>query len=219
MIEKIIKKSRKIVLSSLLGISMFNLGCRTYSPVDQDKIKVVNPFYVSETKLSDDINLIWQEAIKNIQTPEEAQEYLDKYFKYDDKDIKGETFKVNHSDKTGVCLDYATAAAALLSDNNYPALMLVMGGPFRNDCHAIFLYKTEKGFGALGNTPLEARYESIENIVRGYNETYMGKDYRFFFVADLDKTFLNKEWIDGNIKTTMSVPFNQPWIKLKEKSE
>jgi len=110
-----------------------------------------------------------------------------------------ESFKKNHLDKRGICFDYATSAAALLSDNGYPSLLLSLKGESFFWIHAVFLYRTSSGFGALGNTPMEPLYSSVDLLVKDFKKRY-GISFKEYSIVDLDKTFKHRKWIDGDKK-------------------
>ncbi len=115
-------------------------------------------------------------AIKQISTVEQAEEYLTKYLKYSyDKDNYGEedyiaSFKVIHERKTDDCDGGALAAAALLSDDGYKPLMLIMGTRNENkswDGHAIFVYEKNGLIGCLGISKgdcIHPRFQSLEEV-------------------------------------------------------
>ena len=122
----------------------------------------------------------WQEAIKYIQTPEQAQIFLNKFFHYNYSEqaivplrilgipLKKGTFKNNYADKKGICFDYAVVAAALLSDNGYPPLILSQWSLDYGD--SSFLYKNSNGlYGAIGTHPEEPIYKTIKELAQQIN--------------------------------------------------
>ncbi len=215
-------KARKNITTIGLGVSFLlgSLGC-AYRTIPPDSIQSTKPIerpidYRIRDKQIEHFSLLemdkpmdffetltWKEAIEYVQTPEEAQGYLNTHMHYDEMGIfetlfgyKSETFKNNHADKEGVCLDYAVAAAALLHDNGYDPLLLGMQG---DGYHMVFLYKTEEGlFGALGNTPMPPTYSSVNNLVKAF-KLYYGKRFDKYGVLNLDQNFPNKTWINGDI--------------------
>ncbi|MEK6969193.1 MAG: transglutaminase-like domain-containing protein [Nanoarchaeota archaeon] len=143
----------KLVVIALAG-SLGNSGCLTYTtmplnfvPVFTVPIGGVVNEQAKNKEFVDYSKLTWQEAIDQVQTPEQAQEYLDQHFSTDYDEVgwhsKGESFKYNHSKAKGNCLDYATVAAALLSDNGYSPILLAMSDS--NTAHAVYLYRTKEG--------------------------------------------------------------------------
>ena len=210
-------------LQSLLfaGTLLLNSSCLTYKTIPQDSISTVKPtenLVESEINSIDYSKLTWQKAIEYVQTPEQAQNYLDTHFKQQDDGRlkryipglinfgkeKGETFKYNHFKKKGTCVDYATAAAALLSDNNFPPLIIGMRGSSR--AHAIFLYKTDQGFSALGVTPMMQSYSSVENLIKGFEEHWGYKFEKSYSIINLDDNFPNREWIYGDLDLAKKIP-------------
>ena len=127
---------RKITSISLAGSLLLSSGCATYRTISPSLIQPVTLIEIATERAIDYSKLTWQEAIEYVQTPKQAQDYLDRHFRYAD-DSSGESFKLNHVDGVGVCIDYAINAAALLSDNNYPSLMLVMASR-KGEGHAVF---------------------------------------------------------------------------------
>ena len=213
MLEKIVKPVvRKCTEMALAGGLLYGSGCATYKTVSPSLIPSVTLAFHPPTliKNSRDYNALnWQEAIDYVQTPEQVQDYLENHFRYDDNESglavvglfsiggKGETFKYNHTKKRGICFDYSTVAAALLSDNGYPPLILILrDGPFEG--HAVFLYRNDFGFRALGQTPMPSRYEefsginglkyynSVNHLARSLNEEY-GVHFTQFYIVNLDE--------------------------------
>jgi len=197
MLENIIKKT--LTTLTLAG-ALFSQGCAHFKAVDPYAIQPVEMIYESlkkEYKQPIDFSkLNYQEAIEVVRTPYEAQKYLLEHFIWDNKAGKGESFKVNHIKRRGVCLDYASAAAALLSDNGYPPLILLMYS--KEHGHAVFLYRTEKGFGILGKPSSPPRYKSVKELMeKGINKMYQ-KKFTHYFVADLDESLKDRSWIYSN---------------------
>ncbi len=140
-------------------------------------------------------SLSYRQVISEIETPEQAQQYLLNYLTFaHDQKIFGEkdyiaSFERIHTQGSDDCDGGVIAAAALLSDNGYPPLSLCMykkehtltnvGG------HAIFIYKQDGKWGTLGILKYDCqspRYKSVEEIVRKYgfdkfNIINIGKEY------------------------------------------
>lgn len=99
-----------------------------------------------------------------------------------------------------MCLDYAVCAAALLSDNDYPPLILLMRNQKENKRHAVFLFKDKETefFGALGNTPLFSEVRNVKDLVKAF---YFEEEMLFdeYTIVNLDDKFLERKWIDGNV--------------------
>jgi len=211
----------KKTLSTLLGIILSCSNCAIYKTTSLDSIKSLGSIEAPVKKEIEYDKLTWQEAIKEVKTPAEAQDYLNRYFREDSKEkkniqflffntnSKGENFKENHSRAKGICIDYATSAAALLYDNGYPPLLLITKG---DNKHAVFLYKTRTGFGALGSTPVIPIHKTIENLVKDINKKY-NLHFKKYGVVDLDENFGKTKWISGNVN--MQIPYLDKWTKLK----
>ena len=197
MLEKAIKSiGSKITAIVLAGYLMPNAGCsmyKTISPEDIQPVKPIEKHLNGQVKAPIDYSkLTWQEAIEQVQTPEQAQDYLNKHLFYEESGHY-DSFKINHSDRHGVCLDYATAAAALLSDNNYQPLILEMNDGEKYS-HVVFVYKLDGEYFALGNSPLARGYLSIDGLIKGLNQKY-GKAYCNYFIFDLNANY-KTEWMN-----------------------
>ncbi len=211
MLEKLVKNiGRKVATITLVGSLLFGSGCATYSTLNPISIQPVTPIERPIERPIDYSNLTWQEAIKYVQTPEQVQDYLDNHFGYDFEEAeniffipglyllgaKGETFKYNHLRGKGICFDYSTVAAALLSDNGYPPLLLNMSG--ESGSHMVFLYRGENGFGALGYTPKPPVYPSVQDLVNNLG-------FSKFKIFDIDKAYENREWVSGDMDLGIKV--------------
>lgn len=210
MLEKLIKDiGRKITLTVLAGTLLFGSGCGFYKVMSPISIKPVKSIEKTVEKI-DYSKLTWREAIRHVQTPEQAQDYLKRHFDYDCNESafalpglfsmggKGETFKHNHIRRKGVCFDYATVAAALLSDDGYPPLLLDLQDGPSSDGHSLFLYRTDTGFGALGTTPMKPIYSSTNELVKNINTKYE-EHYTQYNVINLDENVPCRQWIGGDM--------------------
>ena len=210
MLGKLIKKVRiKTTLIALAGSLLLTSGCATYSVMSQDLIQSVTQVKRTIEGQTDYSKLTWQEAIKSVQTPMQAQDYLDNHFNSDNDETgfalpglfsiggRGETFEYNHTRQKGVCFDYATVAAALLYDNGYPPLILDMqDGVFYG--HNLFLYKTPTGFGALGYNHMKPNYPDVESLIKYINEIH-GSNLTEYNIINFNDNFNNSsEWISGD---------------------
>jgi len=169
----------------------------------------------------------YQTAIRLTDTPGQVQfNFLNKFLIYDHKKAersnekslqkKDNDFREIYSKKKGVCIDYAVSAAALLQDNGYPPLILVLSNKEQSEKgHAVFLLrdKETKLFGALGNTPFLRDYfsvkELVENIKLGDNITFDK-----YAIVNLDDNFKREEWING--KVNLQAIEIDKWIELKD---
>jgi hypothetical protein len=199
------------VVSTPIAIKLqeADIQAHSYGAISENGIKSTRPFLSALTSkeiLNDYDKLDYLEAIKAVQTPNGAQLFLDNYFSYDKSELtgsplirlsKGESFKENYQKRKGVCLDYATCAAALLSDDGYPPLLLQMGDKTSPIDHVVFLYKEGNKFGALGNTEMKPVYSSIEELVKHF---YLyGVQFDEYAVFNLKDKFQNNEWINGKV--------------------
>lgn len=201
MLENIIKKFKtKITAAALAGALLLNSACVNYQNfILPDSIRSVES---SEKYQSYDYKgMTWEEAIKSVKTPEQVFDYLQQmiiYVNENDSINKGEyqSFKLNHSDGKGVCVDYAIAAAALLSDNGYPPLLLYLMGKKEN--HTVFLFKQNNSYYALGNTPSFEYNATIEGMIKHISSS-SGMKWDNYFIVDLEKEYPDREWIDGDV--------------------
>lgn len=222
MLEKLLKTiGRKITTMGLAGSFLLSSGCVTYKTISPNLIQPVKPIEIAiERQIERPIDyskLTWQEAIKYVQTPEQVQDYLDRHFIYEYEESsfipgvvvigeqKGETFKYNHTRRKGNCFDHATASAALLSDNNYPPLLLTLSGESEN--HSVFLYKIKEGYGVLGETSLDPKYHSVKDLLNGLKFQH-GLSFDKFNIVNLDANYEDKEWVSGdmNLVKNISLP-------------
>ncbi|MBL7100804.1 MAG: hypothetical protein ISS23_02505 [Nanoarchaeota archaeon] len=182
---------------SLLTITTLGAGCVSsfyFRYTHPNSIKNVQP-RITAYKKSDTHSydlyksfsqLTWQEAIKKVQTPQEARLYVawlkarkikrsktESRSKLEDDGMHMYSFKKIHEGCPIDCTEAATAAAALLSDNGYPPLLLMIDGEPTG--HATFLYKGKDKFDSIGivrlgrNTwgpPQEPRYKNLNDLVK-----------------------------------------------------
>jgi hypothetical protein len=214
MLEKLIKGIKKkvapIVLSGILALSP---GCATIPQDQYLTFKTISPEAIQPVSHKPSVeipeagwgSLTYQEVIEFVKTPEQAQCYLDNYFVFDPQEAEdakksagvGESFKYNHAKAKGVCFDHATAAAALLSDNGYAPLLLGMKRTKDDFNHMVFVYRTKNGFGCLGNTPMPAKYSSVNDLVKAFNG-YWGGNFDKYGVLNLDSNFDRETWISSD---------------------
>lgn len=218
---------------SIAVLAIFLLtGCLAYfKTIAVDDLPYIKEMPPTKNKAIEDVDysrMTWQEAMVFVKTPAQAQHYLNSHFSYDIKEAssgfnmiffnigtKGETFKYNHTRRKGICIDYATVAAALLSDDGYPPLILCLKriANGRKYAHAVFLYRTGQGFGALSTLPIEPRYKTVEELVIDYFD-YPSYDY--YCIVNLDEQYKNREWVDGDVDS--QIPRVDKWIKVKRKN-
>lgn len=213
MLEKLIKGiANKVAPIAVSGILALIGGCATIPQDQYLTFKTISPEAIQPVSHKPSVeipeggwgSLTYQEAIEFVKTPEQAQCYLDNYLVYDYEEAEdvralkgvGESFKENHEKGKGVCFDYATAAAALLSDNGYDPLLLGMKRPDKLN-HMVFLYRTPKGFGCLGDTPMLPKYGSVNDLVKAFNG-YWGGNFNEYGVLNLDSNFGREAWISGD---------------------
>ena len=189
----------------------------------------------------------YKEAIKEINTPEQDILYRDYFLKYNDsvslygieKCVKYQdgrygydaSFKQTHEKGQGNCFGIAVAMAAMLTDNEYPPLILYLKKPFsdleRNFAreagnrfmenapnelsHAIYIYQKDGKWGCIGAGSLEDRepkYNKLKDMVKSLKVATQPKGYEIdedkgdHGVVNLDKRYGRENWIDGNVNLT-----------------
>jgi len=204
--HKLMKFVGNVIGTIALASSLFfNSGCvpkhyKTYTTIPSSSIVTVKPVEQLEKRI-DYSKMTYQEAINYVKHPYVAQDYLDRHL-IRTQWHSGNTFKNTHKERKGACLSYAIAAAALLSDDDYQSILLVMEGLDHKTGkyygHVVFPYKSEKGFGALGNTYMPAKYSTLNDLVKAFSDEHKFTPDKYLLI-DLNKTFPNKEWIDSDV--------------------
>ena len=209
---------------SIIGKTVYNVNAtlnkmQIYKPLEVSKIKNPTTKETTTTIKKPYKELNWKEAIQQISSPKEAQEYLDTYISYDYETVKKGTndsihsFEINYNDKKMICSEYANAAAALLEDDGYTPNALYLCYSNSLDGHAMYIYKKSAGFGAIGNTPLEAKYKNIPELVRGFNKKYH-KTYNKYMLVDLNETYPNHMWVEGDKKLNNELSNINCYVKM-----
>ena len=143
--------------------------------------------------------LDYKEIIKLIKTPTETAYYLKNYLYYK-KETTCHSFKYIHERKYGKCCEYAITAAALLSDNGYPPLILHLYYAFGSRTHAFFIYqdKETKKWGMLsgaGGESLLPMFENPGDICLYFNTIQF---YRQKIIAYKIHDLTGYDFIDGD---------------------
>ena len=152
----------------------------------------------------------WQELIEKLGTLDDVQDYLDDHI----ANVSGvpmRSFKRVHEDRIGDCDNKSIAAAALLSDDGYTPNILIMHdfSNLNEAGHAMFLYKSTMGYGALGMPRMPAIYPDVPSLLKTLNNNY-GENYTHYMVVDLDETFPNGEWKGSDVSHL------KRWIELED---
>lgn len=201
------------------GSALFTQGDSVYDTIS---IKDIKPVEYAEQKLQipnalpNYNKMSFQETIDYVKTPAFAQDYLDSHISYDHHEARnggfwipgwintshkrGDSFKITHEKEKGICIDYAISAAALLSDDGFPPLIITMnGGDFY---HAAFLYRTNEGFGAVGNGAPDRMFNSVDELVKkGFK-----KEFNKYKIVNLDESYNQGEWIKGKMDLLKNMP-------------
>lgn len=149
----------------------------------------------------------YKELIKLIKTPEQAAHYLKTYLRFVDTNT-WRSFKYIHQRRTAICAEYAFAAAALLSDNGYPELILHMYFLGTSDTHACYIYQDRKTrkwgtLGVYGESSSGAIFNNLEEAchfiknsghpepIRAYKVHYLGN---FNIIDSPEEKIYYDEW-------------------------
>ena len=192
-----------------------------HKPVDTNSIQAVE---VKRGLKDIDFRKIkdYKEAIREVETIDEVWDFIARYYSPDfGGHSSWQSYHKNHSEAyrdgkfKGCCSDCSTIPAALLSDNGFPAYVMMMECYEDNykdpTGHTLFLYKNKENgkYGVIGNTPLYEKnedgkvvgynkeFESVMDIVKELNKEY-NLHAEYFYIADLNELYPNKEWIHGD---------------------
>lgn len=148
----------------------------------------------------------YKDVIAALKTPLEAVVYNVELLEYkSDVEVFGKrdyhaSFKRIHKNKKDDCDGAAIAAAAVLSDDGFPAYVAILETPGVDVAHEVFVYKTENGkFSSIGinDTDCLFNYNSLGElrveICKGLRHKHtkitiydLGKRYPDFIDNDID---------------------------------
>lgn len=118
----------------------------------------------------------YQEVIKAVETPAQVRAYILNNIQPEQSNITtgNISFKKIHEYRKGDCSEAVIAASALLSDNGYPPLHLVMAHSDGGVRHGVFVYKENDKWGTISINPSEnynAKFSTLEEVSRtlGYD--------------------------------------------------
>ena len=190
---------KKAYLSIFLCLILFS-ACATTAHIKRLNVEVY-------------AQLDYKEMIKLIKTPTEAAYYLKNYLHFEWENWEGScrSFKYIHERKYGICCEYAVTAAALLSDNNYPPLLLHLRYVSGGTTHAFFIYqdKKTKKWGMLSGASGESflpMFESPTDICLYFNTIHLYSDriaaYKIhdltgYNFIDGDENDIYNQWAKG----------------------
>ena len=203
------KLVRTIVYSALCttAVLLFQFKIKSY---DICSIKDVQPITWQVKKQTEDFShMNWQDAIEYVQTPAQVQKYIawlcsrpEMVF---DEGQYYSGFKKTHEGRTPVdCTEVAYASAALLSDNGYPPLILMLSTTRvyptsaivqRPKGHMVFVYKSEGKFGSIGIEPDDFQkpvHENLESLVCHITDSHadpknLDERYCYFSLFNLNE--------------------------------
>ena len=159
----------------------------------------------SKSKFRD---MTYQEAIVDVKTIDQTEDYLLNYlhpaqdvFNYWNFEYMA-SFKKIHKKGKDDCDGGTLAAAALLSDNGYPSLMLCMwkeAGSKQPGGHVIFPYQKNGKWGSLGINPRDcefSQYNSIEDMVKKH-------EFDRYKVINIKEKY--PDWINNDINMAKDI--------------
>lgn len=153
-------------------------------------------------------NTSYEEVIAEIKTPEQARWYIQNYLKKEVSANFIKSFKRVHEERGADCADATVAAAALLSDDNFPANYLIMQKKGDRFDHAIFFYEKDGKYGTLGINDIDNNppiFSSLEEIVK-----HIGHGYNVYWKGELNKGII-PDWI--------TTPKNLDMLSMKKESK
>lgn len=143
---------------------------------------------------------VFKKLSRRYPTPEKVQKFL-KTFKYN-KEKSGETVqsaaKVLRTKKMH-CLEAVALSAAILEHQGYPPLLLSLDS-IDHLCHAIFVFKTKTGWGAVaksreiglhGRAP---KFRSVRDLALSYYDPFVDKTGKLTAYALLNLNDCNADW-------------------------
>lgn len=156
-------------------------------------------------------------------TPKEVQDWL-RTFRYN-REEKGETLrsaKRVFELKKAHCLEACLLAAAILEEKGYPPLLLCMDS-LDNLNHAVFIFKTKTGWGAIGRSRepglhgREPRFRTIKALVRSYVDTFIDKTGRLtgYHVVNLNEIASDWRFSSRNVWKVDRVIVTTRYQKIK----
>ncbi|MEK6893664.1 MAG: hypothetical protein AABX07_05690 [Nanoarchaeota archaeon] len=118
----------------------------------------------------------YQEVIKAVETPAQVRAYILSNIQPEQSNITAGNipFKKIHEYRKGDCSEAVITASALLSDNGYPPLHLVMAHSDKGVRHGVFVYKENNKWGTISINASEsynAKFSTLEEVSRtlGYD--------------------------------------------------
>lgn len=191
----------KILMSGLLGVALgvvvgsvpYSISNYQFRNFDAGKVQNVTVQHNGGAAIADSPdygNLTWQEAIAHVKTPEGAKDYIN-WMRSRQKWDNGKhmySFKSIHEGAPVDCTEAATAAAALLSDDGYQPLELILAertkwshNGFVIQAHTVFVYKQNGKFGSVGINDTDyvaPTYNSIDELTRELSTHLISSGFR-----------------------------------------
>ena len=153
--------------------------------------------------------------IRRLRTPQKVQEFLIKEIEYDNQDETEKEHETWRSfrrvvrEKKAHCLEGALTATAIMTQHNYPPLIVCMEA--RDIDHIVFVYKRNGRWGSVAKSRdenllgREAKYRSLKDLVMSY--------YPFFYnLFTNDRTELTMR---GYAKVDLGI-FDKDWITTED---
>lgn len=211
-----------VLVSCVFGYVVFGINTFATKTTPVSSIKPVAPIFrgYSQEELAE--MKPYERNIANIQTPEEVDRSIFEVLGithneadaatefnpripgiFNSSGSRGESFKDNYKGK-GVCIDYALMALGELSDNGYPPYVLLMTN--KKVHHTVALYRTNEGFGSLGQNHIKPKHKTIESLLDEISNNERWQPLTNYTVVNLDDMYSRGEWIHGSVNTAKHFP-------------
>jgi len=166
--------------------------------------------------------LIFKKLSQKYSTPEKVQSFL-RTLKYN-RETVAETIRsayVTYKKREAHCLEACLLAAAILEHQGFPPLLLCLDSS-DNLNHAVFIYKTKTGWGAIGRSRepglhgREPRFRSIRSLALSYADFFVDKTGSLigYHVISLDDIGTNWRFSPRNVWKVDQMIVTKKYIKI-----
>lgn len=154
-------------------------------------------------KVAEYKSLSYEQVIKTVSTPEQAQWYVENcitpFSEDDDEFLVRHSFRLTHETGRGDCDDAAVAAAAMLQDDGYPPKYMRLTG--YSGGHVVYLYFDFKKelYGVVSIWPNEfskPRFKSLDELARWISSR--NHRYMQYLVSTFDEGGIIPDWVFTN---------------------
>lgn len=182
-----------IAFFCLCMLAAITVWLNLYTPVEPEDMREAVLVVDESIQLPEDFDdITWEEAIRVVQTPKEANSCLG-YIIRNSADDNGfnrtYSFRQIYEGAPTNCTEETIVMAALLSDNGYPAYALCIQDPWKWRGHLEFIYKKDGFFYTRSGKPYKTIDEYIDKAMPGTFVNYM--------VIDLNAEY-GDDWMSGS---------------------